>query len=432
MKLFRFIFVHILLFSTSIVFSQELLTLDDALSLAMKNNQNIIIARNNAVISKNNVNIGNADLLPRIDLSAGATYSDNTATTDAGDIRDKTTLTSAQISAAYTLFDGFGNIYRFRKLKAAGELGELQARNSIEQTIVQVSNAYFAVANVYESFRIVNETVKISKERLDRAKNRADYGQANKIEVLSAQVDLNADSVSYVNTKLFLDETKRNLNVLLNRDVDTDFLVDSEVTFGGKLSLDELNKNAFENNASYRIALNNLKLSKYDIKIANSNFYPSLALNSSYSFSRYEDNFDVTLDKPNKGLTAGVILSFNLFNGFKNSIQRQNAVVSYNNQVLTKELIHNHLVKEVKNTFEAYNNSRYVLKIEKRNLESAELNFQRTRDLYNLGQVTTTQFREAQLNLIRAKNNISIARYEAKLYEINLAQLSGTLVQTLE
>ena len=66
--------------------------------------------------------------------------------------------------------------------------------------------------------------------------------------------------------------------------------------------------------------------------------------------------------------------------------------------------------------------------LEEKNLESAELNFKRTQELFNLGQVTTTQFREAQLNLISARNNISSAKYTAKLLEIELMRLSGQLL----
>ena len=69
-----------------------------------------------------------------------------------------------------------------------------------------------------------------------------------------------------------------------------------------------------------------------------------------------------------------------------------------------------------------------VLDLESSSLEAAKLNFKRTQELYHLGQVTTTQFREAQLNLIRAKSSMSWAKYEAKLNEIILMKLSGRLL----
>ena len=97
------------------------------------------------------------------------------------------------------------------------------------------------------------------------------------------------------------------------------------------------------------------------------------------------------------------------------------------NQQLVEEEAKLFLETDIINAYEAYQNSRYVLELEERNLVVAELNFSRTEELFNLGQVTNTQFREAQLNLIRAKNNISSAQYSAKLDEIELLRLSGRL-----
>jgi outer membrane protein len=95
---------------------------------------------------------------------------------------------------------------------------------------------------------------------------------------------------------------------------------------------------------------------------------------------------------------------------------------------LTWEETRLNLQKEVISAYESYQNSLLVLDLEKKYLEAADLNFKRTRELYNLGQVTTTQFREAQLNLIRSRSNVSTAKFEAKINEIELLRLTGQLV----
>ena len=79
--------------------------------------------------------------------------------------------------------------------------------------------------------------------------------------------------------------------------------------------------------------------------------------------------------------------------------------------------------------YAAYQNSRYILKVQQQNLNTAELNFRRSKELFELGQLTSTQFREAQLNLIRAKTQIINAKFEAKIFEFQLLKLIGDLVQ---
>jgi len=406
---------------------QELLSLDDAISIALKNNQFIQVAKNYAEITKNNAHIGNAGLLPKFDVSSGVNYNDTKSAGSETGIA--TTSTNAGISASYTLFNGFKNIYDYKSLKTSAQIGALEARDDIEDQVLKVISAYYAMARGIENFNIAQDLVTVSNERLERAQKKSNFGQANTIDVLAAQVDLNADSVSFINARLLLDEAKRNLNVLLNREVNYSFTVDDDVIFEKDIQLSKLKQSSFEKNAAYLVAVNDLKNSKLDLKIAQSSNYPNLGFQTSYGYDQRTSDFTVLLDDPNRSFSAGATLSLNLFNGFQKHIQKQNARIAINNQELLEEQARLNLEKEINNSFEAYKNSRYVLDVELRNLQAAELNFRRTQDLYNLGQVTTTQFREAQLNLIRAKYNISEAKFNAKILEFELLKLSGELVQ---
>ncbi len=425
MKLRSIILIFIMM-GLNMATAQDVMTFDQAVSIALKQNHQIEIARNNAIIAKKNVNIGNADLLPNIGLSGSANYQDS----DGGIVSDgASTHTSAQVSAGYTLFDGFGNVYRFKKLQASGRLGEIEALNLIESTLLQVSQAYYTAASAYENFQIARELLIISQERLDRARQRSAYGQARTIDVLAAQVDLNSDSVTVTQAKFLWDESKRGLNVLLNRDVGMTFLVDTAVTFRTRENLESLKTMALNHNADYLAVRERLIQSRFDLSVAKSAHLPRVDLSTSYGYSQTASDLNIQLDDPSRTLRVGATISMNFFNGFKTSIQRQNAQIDVKNQELRRQEERLNLEKDVTSSHEAFHNSLLVLDLEERSLEAAELNFRRTQELYNLGQVTTTQFREAQLNLIRAKSNLSNAKYDAKLNEIELLRLTGMLVE---
>jgi len=411
-------------------FAKDLLTLEDAIVITLKENHSVQVARNNAEISENNAHPGGAGLLPRVDITAGTNYNDNELKTAAGSVYESSTVNSANIQASYTLFDGLGNIYTYKKLNSLSESGQLQTRNQIELSILEVSNQYFTVTEASENLKLAKESLEISRQRLEREQNRSQYGQSNTIKVLSAEVDFNTDSVSYVNNQLALDQSKRELNVLLNRDVNTDFRVKSEVEFENNFNLPEIQFNAVENNAAYLLTKNNTKQSEFDVKIASSAYMPQLNFQTSYGYNQTENEWVVALDDPNRNFTAGLNLSFNLFNGFQNSVNKQNAQIQLKNERILQDEALLSLQSDVANNYQAYQNSLYVLKVQQKNLEPAQLNFTRTKELYDLGQVTTTQFREAQLNLIQAKNNILSAKYDAKINEIHLLRLSGKLLES--
>ncbi len=413
------------------VYGQEMLSLDDAIVIALEGNHDIRIARNDQKITDNQVGLGNAGLLPKVDLVAVSRYLDETLPDSLAGVTTRTTTNTAQIQASYTLFDGLNNIYTYKLLKAGGQQGELQSRNTIEQTVLQVSQAYYDVSSAYEQLTITREALAISNDRLARARKRAEYGQANTIEVLSAEVDLNTDSTSVLNAALAFDEARRNLNVLLNRDINTEFAVDTDVDYIDNPGLEYYNNHAFENNASYLMALNYLKQAKYGLAIANSSFLPELSLSAYYGYMQSSPDFKIDYNDPIKDMSVSATLSFNLFNGFRDKINRQNAKLSVKNNQLYIDQLELQLAGDIINAHKLYENSLTVLTLQQSNLRSADLNFSRTEELFNLGQATTTTFREAQLNLIRAKSNISTAKFNAKLNELQLLRLSGLLLRQI-
>ena len=408
--------------------AQQKMTLEQSIEIALKENLAIQIVKNNNESANNNIHIGNAGLLPQVNLSASSTYNDNQLNNDGFETNQSYTSNYVGVNATYTLFDGFGNISAYNQLKTQGKISDYQTQYAIEQNILQVTDSYYQVASLTDQLNIKKESLQISKERLERTSNKKDYGQAKSIDYLSALVDFNQDSVSYIGSRTLLLQAKQNFNKLLNREIDSDFEVNLDVLYEIIPNRDEIINTAKENNALYKAAEENIDLAELNIKSTNSNFYPQLSVDANYSLYNTQKEWEVSLNDRNKGFSAGLNLNYNIFNGFKNSIQKQNAEIGYNNAELEKKNELLSLITEISNTYQQYEDSKTSLKLENDNLESAELNFSRSQELYNLGQITNTQFRESQLNLIQAKSNISLLKYSIKTYEAELESLAGILL----
>ena len=413
-------------FLVSSLSAAELLSLDGAIVEALSRNQDIQVARGEEKISSNNVNIGNAGLLPKIDLVGSVNYQDNEEQAIPG--LTEFTSTSATLQASYTLFDGLGNVYTFRKLKSAGRLGRFQARNTIEQVILQVSEAYYRLADASVQVAVAEEALAISFDRLKRARLRSEYGQANTLEVLSASVDANADSVAWKEAVLGLDNANRALNLLLNRSIDASYEVKRDVSFDKSLTKEEVLLNAKQSYAAYLVVRESVKQAEYELGITRSDFFPELGVQAGYGFGNTLEGFEPGTDDLSGNFSAALTLNFNLFNGFQSSIRSQNARIELKNRKLLEQKALNELEKQVADTWQEYQNTLDILEFQKKNLETAELNFRRSKELYVLGQLTTTTFREAQLNLIDARKSIASAGYDAKILELKLKRFAGMLV----
>ena len=440
MRLRKFILsIFIALFwSVGGVAQDSLLTKQEVISRALDENFGIRIAENNVEIADNNQNILNSGYLPTLTGLAGANYDLNDRVTEPenGETVDQRGIESnrynASINLGYTLFDGLGRLYNYKSLQEQYDLSQLEARETIENTILQIMSVYYEVARLSENINVLEETLEISKNRVTRAQYQFEYGQANNLVVLNARVDVNNDSISLIETEQLLKNTKRDLNVLLNREITAnDFSVDTTVTFISDLELDSFVTEAEINNVSLLQIEQSLEISDYDIKINKSGYLPSIDLTGSYGWNlnrsaatAFFPGSTTTTD----GLAAGVSLRWDLFDGGFRNIQVRNSKIRYENQKIQKEQLISQVQRDIANSLGNYRNKLFILKVQEENVETNLNNFNRSEEQYKLGRISSIEFRQAQINLLDARTSLNLAKYDAKLAELQVLQLTGQLL----
>ena len=423
-----------IIISTLNVFSQTILTKEQALQSLLENNYNVKLAKNDVRIAANNASIYNTGFLPSVSANAGGSYTNNNQETEAGDgsITTNNGLENQNYSASvginYTLFDGFNRKYLSRQLQEQVSMSELEARAVLEQAILDVYVAYYQTAEITENVNIMREALEISKQRLQRSKYQYKFGQTNKLSILNAEVDVNNDSIAYINTKLVLDASKRNLLLLLGDTEPRDFTVETMIDFIPITDLESLLVDLPQNSSMQQIETL-LEISHYNSKISKSGYLPRLGVNTSYGWSENKNPITATISETmTYGLNTGVSLSWNIFDGGATKTRVQNAQINQENQLLVKEQLEHQLRNAITNSYYEYQNKRFVLQAQEQNLLTAQTNFTRTQDQFKIGRVSSVEYRQAQLNLLNAQTTILAAKYDAKLVELQLLQLTGKLL----
>ena len=424
-------------------FSQEVLTKKQALEITLENNFGIKIANNNLEVAKNNAGIYNSGYLPTANLKSGIDYRNNNQKiifTDPQTGNDAervgtgavTKSYSTTLGINYTIFDGLGRKYNYQQLKETYNLTELQAKETIENTYLQLFTVYFQIARLSENTLNLKEALTISKRRFKRTKYQYKYGQSTKLEVLNAEVDINNDSILIINATQQLSNAKRGLNVILGIDRDVNYEVETAVDFNNLMNFKALQKKTILNNTALKQNKKNIAISEFNIKINKANYVPSLNFSSSYGFNRTENEnlvnpFGARLINSG-GLNAGLNLSWNIFDGGATKTRVANAKIALETQQILLEQQKVTIRNSVKNTWENYKNQLFVLKSQEKNIQTTQNNFDRTQEKYKLGQVTSIEFRQAQVNLINSKTAANNAKFDAKLIELLLLQLSGDIL----
>ncbi|MFL2582092.1 MAG: TolC family protein [Flavobacteriales bacterium] len=421
---------------SSILNAQEL-NLEEAIRIALSNNYGIIIAQQEEAAFKTDIHPGAVGLLPTVDANGAGSYSYSSTNQEFNGgifpaiegMEASQNSQSAKVSASYLLFNGGSRIKLYSKLKASGDLSEIQTKITIESTLVQVVNAYYEVVRVHNQLELVKSSLNLSRDRLGRIEINHEYGNTSKIDVLNAQVDFNSDSSNYVNTELKLRQSKNELNFLLGRKIATEFNVNEDVELPNVREVSEYIKNAKENNTLVMLSNIQLNMAEMDKKISTSNFMPILSTNLDYGYSGSASDVGVFKSASSIGYTGSVSLKWNLFDGFKKQRALEKAKINIEVNTNKKQQTLLNIEKEVQNYYDALSHNIRLLNLENQNKVVAKINLERSKDLLNNGSITSFQFRQAQLNLLQIENRINNLNYAIKVYDYQLLRMTNELVK---
>lgn len=408
--------------------AQNSLSLDSAISMAINKNFDIQIANNSARIANNKVTRGNAGQLPTVGFSASSQYVNYSGNEVGGDNTQMQTLAfSSGVQLDYTLFNG-GNKHRYRLLCEQKIEANILNKQTVEDVILQVVIAYYTAASAYELKETQFSLVKLSNQRLSRLQVENSFGTNSSIDVLNAQVDFNNDSIMLMNMAYDYQEKKLNLIELISDKWISDvFEINPSIINYSTFDLDSIINNSLNSNSSVLLLNNRVVQSEINTTIQKSSFLPTIALNTAYNHNT-TNSLSYSGVGNNGTFTGGITLTYPIFQGGVRKTELKNSYIELENQRLESHKNDFSVEKEVRLIYSSYINSLSNIKAEINNLEATERNLNLSIEYYNLGQITSTQFREAQQNLLTAKTNLIVAKYSAKIVEYQIFRIAGELL----
>jgi len=413
--------------------AQELLTLEDAVKIALENNYDIKIAKNNSKIDETNNNLANAGMLPSLNANFTNNNSQLNTTQTQADGTERKLDNAKNMNLTYgvgldwTIFDGLSMFARKEQLNVLEQQGKAELQTAILTRISDVYTTYFDLVQQEQVLASIDTAIVISNQRLTTAQNRFSIGKASKLEVLNAQVDLNSDLSLQLKQRELIKISKIRLNELLVRDIQTDFKVANEVTFEQNLDFNELKSTAEKQNPQLQAQILSKKVADLNLKQVKGNRYPTVRLTSGYNFTRSEASLGFITQSSGQGFVYGVTATVPIFNGFLQNKNEKIAKYQVENAGLLLEQQKLSLTSQLSSLYASYQTNLELIKVEGKNLEIAKQNLDITLAKFKIGTITTIEFRTAQQNFVEASVRYSNAQYVTKLSEINLKELAGTL-----
>ena len=432
----KYFFVSVLLFLSITINAQNNLTLENVLAITLKENIDIKIKTNELNQVENYEKVGILGVLPRIKINGSSSVNNGTsslefATDDFPSINDassESTSINGNIEFSYNLFNGLGSIYTYQKLKKQSDLKSTELLIQIEQALIKTAKQYYDIAYLQEQNKIYSDLLDVSKERYERVKIQNEFGNASKLDLLSAEIDLNKDSVNLINSNYDLKVAKNQLNQTLNRELTLDFNVDNKVEINSNLLYSDLNKEIQKNNNNILFQQYLIEVSKKDKKINSSSIFPQVNISAQYGYNNTESNTSLILDQTSLGLTGYINFTWDIFDGLARGKINQNKKIEIESNKLQLIAIEQEIQKEFNSTYQLYSNSINLIDIERRNQSTSEKFFERAKEQFYQGQLSRNDFRLAQIDLSMSKNRLNQTLYTAKIAELNLYRLSGKIL----
>jgi len=425
--------------------AQQLLTLEDAISAALKSNYDILMSRTDSTGYALNRYYSFGAFLPQLNGGASAVWTGNDQrlkfVSRDGTGKDsivtrngvKTVALSYSVNLSWTLFDGMRMFATREKMYELERLGALEVKNQMINSIAAVIKGYFNIVQQKQQLKAIEEQMSIDEERIKLADKKLSVGLGSKPELLQARVDWNAQKALQLQQITLIAQLRDQLNQLIGFKTGSVYEVNDSIPINTSLQFGDFSQHFEETNTALLYASKNIDVAKLAVKEQKAGLLPTLQFNSSYNYGQTNNNVSVNLNQPfynqNKGFNYGFGLNVPILNGFnqrrlikqaENTVQYQQ--LNYNNQ-------RSQIDVGISNAFKSYEVEKQLLTLEQDNIALAEENVMIARERFRQGVSTYLELREAQKSLQDAYNRLIAARYNTKVAETELLRLKGDLLK---
>ncbi|HRE38544.1 MAG TPA: TolC family protein [Chitinophagaceae bacterium] len=418
--------------------AQRLLTLEEAIATALKQNFDIQLSKNDSAVAALNYSYRNAAFLPRLNANAGTTWNNNKQTQEFSNNtkregKVKTNNLNSSVSLNWTLFDGLRMFATRDKAEELVKLGELGIKQQIINTVANVITTYYNIVRQKQQLKAIEEQILLSQERVKLAQYKLDIGVGAKPDVLQSKVDNNAQKALQLEQLTLISQLKEQLNQAMNVLDAPPYDVSDSIPLNTKLSLGDIQNGLESTNPGLLITRKNIDIAGLTLKELKADRFPVVSFNSAYNFSRNNNNLALNPALPvfsqNKGFNYGLTATIPIFNGFntKRLIRQQELNIQYQRMFFDNQK--SLLNLSVINAFLEYEQQKKALALEEENILLAKENVNIVFQVYKLNSTTLIQLKEAEKSLQDAYTRLITARYNTKLAETELLRLKGDLVK---
>lgn len=433
--------IYLSFFITGFSLSQEKLTLEKAIGIALHKNSQLLISTSQIEGYESSVQAAYGNFLPSLGLNAGWDWS-RSDVKGVGTVvingipvpRVSTTSTSrnyrGSVYTDWTLFDGLANFAQLSKTENELQSAQYSLERVKQDIVFQTMSLYYDVVYAEQLLRVKKADLKWNEKNLETIKERNRLGAATLADVYQQEVAKGNAELELIKTENQLEISKKDLLFYLGEDILQEFVFSDTLTsaeteilnsdlLNDYENITELVTQALNKRFDYQSAVLNFESSKEGVTIAESGHWPSLTANGNYSL--YTDNLS-TIDQ-SKTLGFGLSLNIPLFSGWSVTNRVQLAEVQSKISEVEKSDLERDIKRQIKTTFLNLQAAQKGLGVSEKNIAAARENLKIEEEKYALGSgklldvlIVNSRYTDALTSLLNAQFAYIVLSQQMRYY----------------
>lgn len=307
------------------------------------------------------------------------------------------------------------NFPLWKSLKITGKSVDLaveQARQSRQDLINQVEQAFYGCLLASDSYEVYKENYENAKENYNDTKSKYESGRVAKYDMIRSEVNMQNAEPNVYNALNAMTIAMWQLKALIGIDLDTDIkCVGSLDDYSGRINAISVASDSID--LSRNSTLKQLEIQS-DIldetaKMQIAQYYPSLSASLSYSWITMADNFKFKEYDWNPYSVAGLSLTIPIFSGGKRYYDLKQTKVQQEQIALQRENAERNLIVAVKQNLSSMENALKQYNAAKASIDGAETGYEIAKKRYEVGSGTVLETNDALLALLQARLNLKSA-----------------------
>ncbi|MCM8530349.1 MAG: TolC family protein [Lentisphaeraceae bacterium] len=404
------------------------LSLFNAQQIALKNNPTLEAAGSRIQRAQAIIDQAKSLYSPTVTATSSAKHFHHTGTSRNSFFNDPYESYSSSLNASWIVFDGFSRHHNLLSAKY-GKIANEESLNDTKRLLADaVSLAFYQTVLAQKQMAINLELKEINQKFLEDTQTKLEAGVSTVTEVNNFKVKVNDSEIAHLESNNAFETAKLVLIELLGSPyADTSDLKIIFKNFEFKIP---------EQETAIGIALNkrpDLKVLEAEmlateelIKVAESEYYPTVFVEGSYGFSSIDD-FDWGDDK--RESYYGVGLSWNIFSGYSTEaliFQRKSEVEE---KLQTLRAKWNEVIREIRQQRQSLQTAQKKLEVQVRSVELSKSIYEDTKEIFDNGATTITRVNEVLTDYSIAQLNYVLFQIEALKRKDTLDSLLGTNIQ---